>query len=482
MRLQIKHKRYIIPATAMAKKKTAPPAQFDFDLICIGSGSGGGAAAVMAAKRGLKVALVEGGDLGGESPNYSSIPVHACLRAVHNLAAVRAAPQTGIEVGRVRADWERVLAFKDRCVKQTGVLESAAVFEKAGIRLFRGFGRFVDPWTVYVNQGHVTGRRIIIASGAKHRPTAIQGLEEAGYLNFHEALNLPTLPGSLFIVGGGPTGCSLAEIFNAFGCRVYLAEAGSILLQREDAEVGQVEAEILKNKGVHVFVNSEIKEVAAKPNRQKEVTVSEAGRPRQLVVDQLVLATGKIANLDLNLPVAGVTFEEEGVKVNRHLETTAKHIYAVGDVIGHDMLTHLAAYHSQLVVHNLFQTKAKNKLCLDYTAVSRYLPLVPEIAATGMTEAELLNQQIPYKRAVAPLRGLNRSHLSQATAGFVKLLSAADGSRLLGGSIIAPEAGEMIGQLSLAIKARLSVNTFRGNLKPFASWSEAFNLACQKLR
>ena len=466
----------------MARKTSAQPAQFDFDLICIGSGSGGGAAAVMAAKRGLRVALVEGGELGGESPNYSSIPVHACLRAVHSLAAVRAASQSGIEVGRIHANWERILAFKNKCVKKTGVLESAATFEKAGIRLFRGFGRFVDPWTIYVNQGHVTSRRIIIASGAKHRPAAISGLEEVDHLRFHEALSLPELPSSLFIVGGGPTGCSLAEIFNAFGCRVYLAEAGPLLLQREDAEVGQVEAEILKNKGVHVFVGSEIKKVASRPNRQKEIVVSEANQTRQIIVDQLVLATGKIANLDLNLPAAGVTFEDEGIKINRRLETTAKHIYAIGDVVGHDMLTHLAAYHSQLAVHNLFQDKDKDKLSLDYSAVSRYLPLVPEIAATGMTESELLNQQRAYKRAVAPLHSLNRSHLSQESAGFVKLLSAADGSRLLGGSIIAPEAGEMIGQLSLAIKARLSVDTFRNNLKAFATWSEAFNLACQKLK
>ena len=146
------------------------------------------------------------------------------------------------------------------------------------------------------------------------------------------------------------------------------------------------------------------------------------------------------------------------------------------------MLTHLAAYHARLAVHNLLHAKAKEKMALDYTAVTRYIPLSPGVAATGLTEAELLSKKVTFKKAIAPLHGLDRSYLSRQPAGFVKLISSDDRKHILGGSIIAPAAAEMIAQLSLAVSARLSVDALREAPKAFATWPEAFNLACQKLR
>ena len=466
----------------MARKTSTEPSQFDFDLICIGSGSAGGSAAVLAARKGLRVALVEGSALGGESPNHSSIPLHACLQAVHSLTACHNAGENGIEIGRIHPSWEKVMAFKERCIKKTGVLESAGVFEKAGIQLFKGFAQFTDPWTIRIDRSYVTSRQIIIATGADNHLPSIGGLDEINYLTYKEALELSELPSSVFIIGGGATGCSLAEIFHGLGSRVYLAEAADNLLPREDAEVGQVEAEILKNKGVHVFTNTEIKEITPKPNDQKEIIVLEADQKKSIVVDQLVIAAGRQPRTGLNLPAANVNFDNSGIKVNRHLQTSAKHIYAVGDVLGHDMLTYLAAYHARLAVHNLLHTKAKEKITLDYTAVTRYIPLSPSVAATGLTEAELLSKQVAFKKAIAPLHGLDRSYISRQSAGFVKLICSADKKYILGGSIIAPAAGEMIAQLALAVSARMSVEAFRDAPKAFATWPEAFNLACQKLK
>ncbi len=466
----------------MARKTSTTPSQFDFDLICIGSGSGGGSAAVMAAKKGLRVALVEGDILGGEAPNYSSIPISACLKAVHNLSIARTAGQSGIEIGRIQPNWERVMAFKDRCVKKTGVLESAKAFEKAGVRLLRGFAQFVDPWTIHVDRELVTGRQIIIASGAKSHIPEISGLDKINYLTFKEALNLSELPSSVFIIGGGATGCSLAEIFHGLGSRVYLAEAAPSLLQREDNEVGQVEAEILKNKGLNVFVNTDVKKITAKPNDQKEIVVLETSQKKKIIVDQIIVATGKTPNIDLNLPAANVQFDAAGIKINRHLETNCAHIYAIGDVLGHDMLTHLAAYHSRIAVHNLLHEKAKDKMTLNYSAITRYIALTPGVAAVGLTETELRARQVPYKKALVPLHNLDQGSLNQESAGFVKLISSADKKYLIGGSVIAPEAAEMIAQLALAINARISVETFRDTIRAFATWSEAFALACQKLK
>ena len=465
----------------MPKTSPRPPVQFEFDLICIGSGSAGGSAAVAAARSGLRVALVEGSTLGGESANHSCVPVNALLQAVSDLETARNGFAAGVDAGRVSLNWEKTLAFKDDCVKSTGVSDSANAFSAAGVELLTGFAQFVDPWTINVGSRQLTGRKIIIATGSTTHVPPIEGLEKCGFITFKEALKRPRPPASLFIIGGGMTGCALAEIFNAAGSRVCLAEAAGHLLPREDQEVGQVVEEIFKTKGVNVLTTAQIGSVKLRDDGQKEIALTAKGEVKNIIVEEILVAAGRIPRLDLNLQAAGVQFDNDGIKVNRFLETTASHIYAVGDVIGHDMLTHLAAQHSRLAVHNLGQTKTKDKLGFDYAAVSRYLALTPEVAATGLTEAELHQQSLPFMKAMVPVHGLIRSRLSNRRAGFVKLLCAPDG-RLVGGSVIAPSAGEMIGQLSLAINAGLGVNEFKNNLKPFTSWSEAFNLACQKIR
>ena len=465
----------------MPKNSLRPPVQFEFDLICIGSGSAGGAAAVASAKNGLRVALVEGGALGGESANYGCVPVNAMLQTVSNLEAAGEGFATGVDVGRVSLNWEKAKAFKDQCIRSTGVRESTAAFTKAGVSLLSGFAQFIDPWTINVGGRQTTGKNIIIATGSADYIPPLDGLEQVGYITYRQALELPKPPASLLIIGGGTTGCALAEIFNAAGSRTCLVETAETLLPREDAEVGQVVEEIFKTKGINVLTGSQISTIKLGDGEQKEIALQTKGEAKNIIVEEILVAAGRLPRLDLNLPAAGVQFDAAGIKVNRYLETTANHIYAIGDVIGHDMLTHLAAHHSRLAVHNLNQKKAKDKLSLDYAAVSRYLTLTPEMAATGLTEKELREQGMSYRKALVPIHGLIRSQLSNRQAGFVKLLCATDG-RLIGGSIIAPNAGEMISQLSLAINAKLSADELRNNLKPFTSWSEAFNLACGKLK
>ncbi len=462
-------------------KKLQAPVKFDFDLICIGSGSAGGSAAVMAVKNGKKVALIEGSVLGGESPNYSCIPINACLQAVKNFETARDAFGTGVETGRVSLNWEKTMDFKNRCIKNTGVLESATTFEKHGISLFNGFAKFIDPWTIIVNRRQITAANIIIATGSTNLIPPIEGLDAKDFINYREALELPKAPDSLFIIGGGTTGCSMAEIFNASNCRTYLAESADNLLPREDIEVGQVVAEILKSKGIHVLTGSKIIKIAREDGNQKKVTVREKEDTKEIIVEKILVASGRLPQVDLNLAAALVQFDTEGIKVSRYLETTMSHIYAVGDVIGHDMLTHLSAYQSRLALHNMKQSKTKNKISLDCSAITRYLALTPEVAATGLTEAELKQQQLPYLKSIAPIHGLERSYLSNQQSGFVKLLCTPN-KKIIGGSIIAPNAAEMIAQVSLAISTGLSTSDLKNNIKAFTTWSEIFNTVCQGMK
>lgn len=465
----------------MLKITSNRPAQFDFDLICIGSGAGGGLAAALAAKNGQRVALIEKASWGGESPNYSCIPVNAYLNIVKKIDSIKESFEMGVETGRINLNWQKAFAYKNKCVENTGVLESTEALAQAGINLFEGVAKFVDPWTIDIGHQQIKAPNIIIATGTTDFIPKITGLKKSNFITFKDAFDLPSPPSSLFIIGGGSTGCSMAEIFNAFDSRVYIAEAGNNLLQREDVEVGQVEAEILKNKGVHVMLNSQILKINNISDLQNEVVIKEDGQLKNIIVEKILVAAGKLPQVDLNLAAAKVQFDGFGIKVNHYLETSMNHIYAVGDVTGHDMLTHLANYHSRLVIHNLSQSKNKNKISLNYSSIPRYLALSPEIAATGLTEIELKQKQVAYKKAIVPLHGLERSSLSNQQSGFVKLICTPN-RKLLGGSIIAPCAGEMIAQLTLAVNSGLSVDDFKNNIKAFTTWSEAFNLVCQKIK
>ena len=466
----------------MVKTAFQPPSDFDFDLICIGSGTAGGSAAVMAAKKGLRTALVESTALGGESPNYSCIPTNAFLQVAKSLNETKIGFEIGIEAGRVAVNWEKALAFKNRCIKATGVLESAQTFEKIGINILKGQARFMDPWTIEVAHKKITGRYFLIATGSESFIPSIPGLNKKNHLTFKEALNLESLPASIFIIGGGTTGCAMAEIFQAFGVRVYLAESHAQLLQREDAEVGQVEAEILKKKGVHVYTNCRVESIKTVFDDQKEITVNQNGQTKNIIVERILVATGKLPRVGLNLESAQVQFDDLGIKINQYLQTSAPHIYAAGDVIGDMMLTHMATYHSRLALHNMLKAKKdKDKISLDYAAIPRCLFLTPEIAATGLTEKEIKAKKLAYKKSIVPIHTLDRSYLSQKEAGFVKLLTTRN-NYLIGASIIAPQAVEMITQVNLAIQNRLNIEAFQKNMYPFTSWSTVFSLACQKLK
>lgn len=460
-------------------KKLKKPASFDYDLICIGSGSAGGSAAVLAAQAGLKVALIEGGHLGGDSARFSCIPVNACLQTVKSLEAVNRAPLFGLSPGRLKINWRQIMNYKDECVRQTGVLQSEETFRKAGIDVLKGFAKFIDPWTISLNRRPLKALNILIASGSKDVVPEIKGLNSAQYLTYKEVLNLPSLPTSVFIIGGGMTGCALAEILNACGSRVYLAEKRDRLLNDEDSEIGQVEAEILKNKGVNLLLNCQISQVKNKEGQQKEVVIAVEGATKNILIDQVIVACGRQPQTDLGLPDAGIAFNKDsGIAVNKYLETNLPHIYAVGDAVGHIISSRIAHYHSRLALHNMMQTKNKTKMPLNYQTFVRHLALSPEIAACGPTEQELLSRQTPYKKTISPLHQTTRSQLSRQRAGFVKILTTPRGI-VLGGSIIAPNAGDMIYQLSLALQARLSVTDLKNNLKAFPTWSEALSAACQ---
>ena len=453
------------------------PSTFDFDLICIGSGSAGTVAANLSGQAGHRVAVIEADLVGGECPNFGCIPTKALLRATGSLTRAAQARAYGLEASDLNLNYAKVQAYKDRARTNTGADQGDKALTSLGISFFRGQAQFLTPWVVQVGDRRLRSRNFLIATGAETAIPPIPGLETTPFLTARQAIELPRPPQSLLIIGGGAIGCELAEIFRAFRVRVQIVEAADRLLPAEDPEVGQVVGRIMTNKGIQVQVAASATRVS-RAGQMVRVDFSHQDNSQQAVVDQLILATGKQPTLaNLNLEAAQVTTSNGRLVVNDRLQTSQKHIYAAGDVIGPHCFTHMAIYQSQIVAHNLWN---RNKRRVSYRVVPRCIFLDPEVAAVGPTEAELQQGQIKYRKAITPISAIGRSNTSQQRTGLVKVLASPRG-RLLGGTIIAPRAGEMIHELAVAVRANLTTRDLVDTIHAFPTWSQAIHLACRQL-
>ena len=461
----------------MYKPRTKRPKGFDFDLICIGSGSGSNVAATQSAALGKRVGVVEMSAVGGECPNFGCVPTKALLTAAEYYRMAKNAKSFGVNVQGVSLNYPAVKAWKDRTVRNTGTYEGAAAFKRLGIQLISGHAHFISPWSISVGGKRFSSKKFLIASGTYSIIPPIDGLKEAGYITYKDAIDLTQLPASIFIIGGGAIGCEFAEIFHTFGSKVHLAELAPRLLVREDLEIGELVNLMFQKRGMEVYVNSQVTKVDSLKHGQKTVHYTTGGKAHQATVEMILVATGKAPMTDMGLENAKVAYGKHGIEVNEYLQTSNKHIYAAGDIVGPYMFTHTAAYQSRLVANNLWH---RNKVKTDYRAVPRCVFVAPEVASVGLGEQELQDLNIKYRKATVPTRLVGRSNTSKQVIGFVKVIVDMSGV-ILGGSIVAPRAGEMIHELTLATQMRLNVRDIETTIHAFPTWSEAVRLACSKL-
>ena len=460
--------------------KIKKPPVFDFDLICIGGGSAGCRVASLAARAGKKVALVESNLIGGDCSNFSCVPSKALLQATKAYQDVLRSKSFGVEFGHCRLNWNKVMSHKNLAIKRTGALEGQEILNNLGVTVLRGRALFVTPWVVNVSGRSWRSKKFLIATGSEENVPIIKGLGSVDYLTYKEALNLPKPPSSLLIIGGGTTGCELAQFFSYFTKEVYLIEKAPQLLKDLDVEAGQISTKLLQNQGVDIYLKTVATNVQPAPGgRLYRVDLENAGRKKQINVEKIVVATGRSPNVaNLNLSHAGVRYDiEAGIETNRYLQTSNSSIYAAGDVAGQQALTHLALYQASIVSHNLW---SRRRIRTNYKAVPICIFLDPEVASVGITEKELKLKTSKYGRSIAPIKLNSRSGTSNNRTGFVKILTDHRGI-LVGGSIVGPRAGEMIHELALAINNNLSVLAINKTIHAFPTWSESILDVCQKI-
>lgn len=456
----------------MAKKHT-----FDYDLIVIGSGAGGSAAATIVARSGKRVAIVEEDVFGGDSPNWSDVPTKALLHAARIYDEAKQASRFGLRTATLGYNYPSIRAWKETAVKRTGAANNRRFYEKHNISAFHGRAHFLTPHEITVNRRRLSAKHFLIATGSSWAQPTIQGLADIKHYTPRTILEALRPPKSLFIIGGGQYGIEIAQIMATFGTKVYIAEQASRLLPSLDPEVGELTEKVLTDrKGATVLTHSRVLSVE-KEGLGKKILISRGGVEKYVRADEILVAAGRTANVDLGLENASVAYTAKGIETNDNLQTSTAHIFAAGDVLGGLSYTHAALLESRVVAHNILN---KTKMTPDYTAMPGVVSASPEIAHVGLSEDDCRRRDLSIKKAVTPLSIIARSNTADFRDGFAKIITDKKGV-ILGATIAAPHASEMIHELGLAVKYGLTAAQLADTPHAFLSWGEVVRVTAQKL-
>ena len=445
----------------------------DFDLLVIGAGAAGLSVAAGTAQLGVKTALVERDRMGGDCLNVGCVPSKALLAAAHAANAIRNAGRLGLGVPAPMplpvpvTDWDAVRGHVQGVIAAIAPNDSEARFTGLGVTVIRGEARFTGPGAVSIDGRTLTAKRFVIAAGSRPDIPPIPGLDDLLYWTNANLFELTERPDHLLILGGGPIGLEMADAFNGLGCRVTVIEAASVA-SRDDPELVTGLRLALTRRGVTILEGTAVASAEAGPT-----LILRDGR--RITGSHILVATGRRPNLEtMNLDAAGIAASHLGVVTDSGLRSPGnRRVYAVGDIadpvgIGPRAFTHVGLYHAGIVIRRaLFRLPAK----LDYAALPRVTYTDPELAQTGMTEAEAKAAGHTIRILRWPLAENDRAVTERDEDGLVKLVVS--GNRVIGAGILAPHAGEMIGQWSLAISRKIPISALAGMIVPYPTRSEA---------
>jgi pyruvate/2-oxoglutarate dehydrogenase complex dihydrolipoamide dehydrogenase (E3) component len=443
-----------------------------YNLVVIGAGTAGLVIAAGAAGLGAKVALVERELMGGDCLNFGCVPSKAIIRASRAAAEVRDAERFAVHVpDGARVDFGAVMKRMRRLRADLSVNDSAARFAGLGVDVFIGDARFSGRDTVVVGDATLRFRRAAIATGARAAELPIAGLKEAGYLTNETVFSLTALPERVAVIGGGPIGCELAQALRRFGAAVTILEVAPQILIREDRDAAARVERSLAGDGIELLTSSNILGVERR-GRDKRIRFERSGAAAELAVDEIILGVGRTpAVAGLNLEAAGVACDRAtGVIVDDHLRTANPRIYAAGDVCSQFKFTHMADAMARIVIRNaLFYGRARmSALTIPWCTYTD-----PEIAHVGLYEAEAKSRGINVKTFVQEFDGVDRAILDGETDGFVKVHVAEGSDRIIGATIVASHASEMLSEITLAIAKGIGLGAIADVIHPYPTQAEA---------
>jgi len=435
------------------------------DLCVIGAGSGGLWVAAAAAALGVPVVLIEKDKMGGECLNTGCVPSKALIAAGKRAQAMRHADEFGIYNDGLRIDFQKVHRHVQDVIAAIAPNDSAARFTGLGVRVIKEAARFKDRNTVIAGEIEIRARRFVIATGSSPALPPIPGLAGTPHLTNETVFDLQNCPTHLIVIGGGPIGLELAQAFRRLGSAVTVLEAASPLA-REDPECAAAVLRRLAQEGVEIRPGARITRVAAVDADVQAIL----GGGETLAGSHLLVATGRQAKVaDLALDQAGIRYSKRGIEADRRLMTSNPRVYAIGDVVaGAPQFTHVASYHAGLVIrHALFRLPVRART----EAIPRVTFTDPELAHVGLTEAEVRARGGGFRVLRWPYHENDRAQTERATSGHIKVLTSARG-KILGATIVGPQAGELIATWALAIDRGLNIRALAGLVLPYPTLAE----------
>ncbi len=444
-----------------------------YNLVVIGAGTAGLVSAAGAAGLGAKVALIEREFLGGDCLNVGCVPSKGIIRPARAIHDARTAGEFGVGgAEHLSIDFGKTMERMRRIRADISENDSVHRYsEKLGVDVFLGEGRFAGPDVIEVNGTRLRFQRAAICTGARAAAPPVPGIEEAGYLTNETVFSLTELPGRLAVIGGGPIGCELSQAFGRLGSRVTLFEMGSHILPREDPDAAGIVQDAFVAEGVDLILNAKVVEVSTEGG-EKILHVEQEGSKREIRVDEILVGIGRAPNVDgLNLESAGIAYHpRRGVQVNDKLQTSNPRVYAAGDICFPYKFTHTADALARILIANaLFLGRQKSStLVVPWCTYTD-----PEIAHVGMYEADAKERGIPVVTLTVPLSDVDRALLDGEAEGFARVHLRKGSDKILGATIVASHAGEMINEFSLAITAGLGLSAIGKTIHPYPTQGEA---------
>ncbi len=443
-----------------------------YNLVVIGAGTAGLITAAGAAGLGARVALVERHLLGGDCLNVGCVPSKCIIRSSRVCADVRDAQAFGIQVPEgVQADFAAVMERMRRLRSRISVNDSAERYREMGVDVFLGDARFTGPDAVEVDGKTLRFKKAVIATGARAVDPGVPGLPEAGFLTNETVFSLTERPARLVVFGAGPIGCELAQAFQRLGSQVTIIERGPQFLSREDRDAANILVEAFRRDGIDVRLNTTVDRVTLS-GAEKIIHLKTDGQDGELGADEILVGAGRAPNVDgLNLEAVGVQYDtRRGVIVNDYLQTSQPGIYAAGDICLRYKFTHTADATARIVIQNaLFGGRKKQSaLTIPWCTYTD-----PEIAHVGLYEGDAEKQGIAVDTFVRHFDEVDRAIAEGDEEGFVKVHVRKGTDQILGATIVARHAGEMISEITVAMVGKVGLKTLGSVIHPYPTQAEA---------
>lgn len=450
--------------------------KYDYEYVVVGSGAAGSAAALLAAGLGARTAIVEADKWGGTTLNYRDVPYGAAMHFAKEYAEALQAARFGMSSSTLRYNYPTLLNWQATAVRRAGG-GNYKIFENAGIDCYHGLANFVGPHELAIEDTQITSEKFLLATGSELIANGITGIDTVSCWTPNTVLRMAKLPKALFVIGGGSTGCEIAEYFAALGVRVLIAEAEERILPKEDPEVSTVIEEVLRKRfQVEVLTNARV--IALTQDlKSKQVIFVRDGQEKAARVDAIVLATTPEPATDFGLENAGVKYSYTGVKVNANLRTSCSHIWAAGDILGGDSSTEKATYEAKLATSNALK-KVGN--VVNYTGFVRMTETFPKVAKVGLNEVDMGDEGEKRRVSIIPIDSVSAANTSDFREGFVKL-SADPRGQIIGATIVAPHADLIVQELSFAIRTGMRVAEIAAAPHVATGWCEAVRIAAREL-